>query len=129
MKAITGRDFEGKLATLRGWARYKVANSVYPAIKAEAEGAVEGKLYWELDEHIFDDLDQFEGDKYERIEVDVTLEDGSSEKAYTFAFKQDCLVHLSDEPWNYEDFLNKGLEKYIRWFVEDRKDFDSSGEL
>lgn len=129
MKAVTGLKMEGQAATLAEWARYRVRGSDYPGIQPEQGAQVSGKLYREMDENLIADLDAFEGDKYERVKVTVTLEDGSTEEAYTFAITEDCRGYLSDEPWDFEEFLQSGLEKFIHWFVEDRRDFYDRGEI
>ena len=129
MKAVTGLKIVGQAATLSDWARYRVRGSAYPGIKPEQGGQISGKLYRELDEDLIADLDAFEGDKYERVKVTVTLENGSKEEAYAFAMTEDCRTYLSDEPWDFEEFLQNGLEKFIHWFVEDRRDFYDRGDL
>lgn len=129
MKAVTGRAYEGKEATLHNWARYRVRGSEYPGITKQADAMVTGKLYWDLDEEAVGKLDNFEGEKYERVLVQVTMADGSSEEAFVYAIRNDCRKMLSNDPWDFDRFLQNGLEKFIHWFVEDRRDLFDRGDL
>lgn len=129
MKAVTGQAYEGKEATLINWARFRVRDSEYPGITRQEEAVVSGKLYWGLDEKAMEKLDAFEGDKYERVIVEVTLADGASEEAYTYAIRSDCRKLLSNDPWDFDRFIQNGLEKFIHWFVEDRRDLFDRGDL
>ncbi len=129
MKAVTGQAFSGKEATLNNWARFRVRGSEYPGIIRQEDSMVSGKLYWGLDEPTMEKLDAFEGDKYEQVRVQVTMADGSFEEAYVFAIKEDCKDMLSNDPWDFDRFLQNGLEKFIHWFVEDRRDLFDRGDL
>jgi gamma-glutamylcyclotransferase (GGCT)/AIG2-like uncharacterized protein YtfP len=129
MKAVTGQSFSGKEAVLNNWARFRVRASEYPGIIPRQDALVTGKLYWGLDEKVMDKLDAFEGDKYERVVVQVAMADGSFEEAYAYAIKEDCRDMLSNDPWDFDRFLQNGLEKFINWFVEDRRDLFDRGDL
>jgi gamma-glutamylcyclotransferase (GGCT)/AIG2-like uncharacterized protein YtfP len=129
MKAVTGQALSGKEATLNNWARFRVRSSEYPGIIPQEGTAVSGKLYWGLDGKALEKLDAFEGDKYERVVVQVTMADGSFEEAYTYAIREDCRDLLSNDPWDFDRFLQNGLEKFIHWFVEDRRDLFDRGDL
>ena len=129
MKAVTGRAFSGQEATLNNWARYRVRHSEYPGIVPQIDSMVHGKVYWGLDEDAMKKLDAFEGDKYERVIVQVTLADGTVEEAFTYAICSDCRDMLSTDPWDFDRFLQNGLEKFIHWFVEDRRDLFDRGDL
>jgi gamma-glutamylcyclotransferase (GGCT)/AIG2-like uncharacterized protein YtfP len=129
MKAVTGQAFSGKEATLNNWARFRVRGSEYPGIVRQEDSMVSGKLYWGLDEPTMEKLNAFEGDKYEQVIVQVTMADGSCEEAYVYAIKDDCKDMLSSDPWDFDRFLQNGLEKFINWFVEDRRDLFDRGDL
>ena len=129
MKAVTGQAFSGKEATLYNWARYRVRGSEYPGIIQQPDSVVTGKVYWGPDAVAREKLGQFEGDTYERVLVQVTLADGSLEEAYAYAIREDCQKMLSTDPWDFDRFLQNGLEKFIHWFVEDRRDLFDRGDL
>lgn len=129
MKAVTGQAYEGREAILNNWARYRVRGSEYPGITRQEASAVSGKLYWGLDEQAMEKLDAFEGEKYERVIVQVAIADGTCEEAYVYAIRNDCRKMLSNDPWDFDRFLQYGLEKFIHWFVEDRRDLFDRGDL
>jgi Uncharacterized conserved protein len=129
MKAVTGQSYEGREAVLHHWARYRVRGSEYPGITRQEDSVVPGKLHWGLDEQSIEKLDAFEGDKYERAVVQVTMADGTQEEAYVYVVRNDCRKMLSDDPWDFDRFLQKGLEKFVHWFVEDRRDLFERGDL
>lgn len=129
MKAVTGQTYAGQEAILNNWARFRVRDSEYPGIIPQDNSMVSGKMYWELDERVLEKLDAFEGDKYERVRVQVTMADGTLEEAYTYAIREDCKKLLSADPWDFDRFLQNGLEKFIHWFVEDRRDLFDRGDL
>lgn len=129
MKAVTGRSFSGQEATLNNWARYRVRRSEYPGIIQQEDSTVTGKIYWGLDEEAIAKLDAFEGDKYERVIVQVTMADGTTENAFAYAICSDCKDMLSNDPWDFDRFLQNGLERFVQWFVEDRRDLFDRGDL
>ncbi|MBM9538013.1 gamma-glutamylcyclotransferase family protein [Desulfobulbus alkaliphilus] len=129
MKAVTGQEFSGQEATLNNWARFRVRDSEYPGIIPQQDSLVSGKLYWGLSDEAMKKLDAFEGDKYERVIVQVAKADGSYEDAYVYAIKEDCQQFLSKDPWDFDRFMQNGLEKFIHWFVEDRRDLFDRGDL
>lgn len=111
------------------WARFRVRGSEYPGIIRKEESSVSGKVYWELDEPTMKKLDEFEGENYERIVVQVTMGDGTYMDAWAYVVKDDCRKMLSDDPWDFDRFMQYGLEKFIHWFVEDRRDLFDRGDL
>lgn len=129
MKAVTGQAFSGKEATLHNWARFRVRGSEYPGIIPRQDSIVSGKLYWGLDQRAIEKLDAFEGDKYERVMVQVAMADNSCVEAFAYAIREDCRNMLSNDPWDFDRFLQNGLEKFIHWFVEDRRDLFERGDL
>ena len=54
---------------------------------------------------------------------------GEIVEAYAYAIREDCQKMLSTDPWDFDRFLQNGLEKYIHWFVEDRRDLFDRGDL
>ncbi len=129
MKSVTGHAFSGKEALLPKWERFRVLDSEYPGIIPSENGTVTGKVYWGMDEESVLKLDAFEGDKYERVVVSVTLPDGTAHDAYAYAIKEEYRKLLSDEPWEFDRFLQNGLERFINWFVEDRRDLFDRGDI
>ncbi|MGI6655849.1 MAG: gamma-glutamylcyclotransferase family protein [Desulfobulbus sp.] len=129
MKAVTGRAYTGSEAVLQNWARFRVRDSEYAGIVQRPDSLVIGKLYCNLDAQAMAKLDDFEGEKYERVRVRVTCPDGAVEDAYTYAIRDDFRDLLSDDPWDFDKFIQNGLERFIHWFVEDRRYFFDRGDL
>ena len=129
MKAVTGKEYKGQVATLVDWVRFRVRGSEYPGIIRMDRSSVAGKLYWDLDEHAMEKLDEFEGERYERVIVHVDMSDGDKAEAWAYAIKDDCRDSLSEEPWDFDRFMQYGFEKFIQWFVEDRRDLFDRGDL
>lgn len=129
MKAVTGKAYEGQEATLQNWGRYRVERTEYPGIREENNSSVCGKVYWRIDEEDMEKLDAFEGDKYQRVKVPVVLSDGTVADAWAYAFKEEYAKHLSSDPWDFDRFMQNGLERFINWFVEDRRDLFDRGDI
>ncbi len=129
MKAVTGSAFEGKEAILHGFARYRIDKTDYPAIISEEGAKVNGKMYWDLDDEAIEKLDAFEGEKYDRVPVLVTMTGGEKVNAWAYVIKGEYSKLLSDDPWDFDRFLQNGLERFINWFVEDRRDLFDRGDL
>ncbi len=129
MKAVTGQHFTGKKAKLDNWVRYRVRQSEYPGILPQADAQVPGMVFFAIDPETLSKLDEFEGEKYERVEVDVTLEDGTKQRVQVFAIRREYRHMLSQEPWEFDRFIENGLARFISWFVEDRRDFSDRGDL
>ncbi len=129
MKAVAGKAYDGTEAMLADWARYRVEQTEYPGIRVENGATVSGKLYWGIDEGVLVKFDAFEGDKYRRVIVPITLPDGTIQDAWAYAFKDEYLNLLSTDPWDFDRFMQNGLERFINWFVEDRRDLFDRGDL
>ena len=129
MKSVTGHVFPGKKATLENWVRYRVRQTEYPGIVPQQNASVPGIVFSEIDEETLRKLDLFEGEKYERVPVEIFLEDGSKGTAEVYSIRRDCRDVLSNEAWDFDRFLEDGLRKFISWFVEDRRDLFDRGDL
>ncbi len=129
MKAVTGQNFSGKKARLDNWVRYRVHQSEYPGILPQNNAQVPGVVFFSIDPETLAKLDEFEGEKYERIKVTVTLEDGGTHQVQVFAIRREYRHMLSQDSWDFDRFLEKGLARFISWFVEDRRDFSDRGDL
>lgn len=89
LEAIAGTWCRGKVrGTLhpRGWG----ATLGYPALVLDERGEeVEGYLFSseELADH-WGRLDEFEGEAYERVSTEITLEDGGTVRAHVYVLKE-----------------------------------------
>lgn len=73
----------------------------YPGIVRKQNSKVKGELYL-IDEDLLQILDEFEGEEYNRIEVDVMM-DNSKIRAYTYLWVEDIhnedYVIYDEQPW------------------------------
>ena len=112
MSAVSGYDGPGRPATLHGFRRRRVAGESYPAIVACTDESVSGTLYRGVEAAQCCRLDAFEGEKYRRQRVIVSLPHGPCE-AEAYVFRHGCLPLLSDEPWSLERFTATHLEAFM----------------
>lgn len=107
MTLVTGVNCRSRKATLPGYVRKKIRGEVYPAITLQADGCVEGLIYYNLSSEAFDRLDRFEGPQYVRTRVFIACDDGTSEQALTYVIAVNFAHRLSSEEWNYEIFKQR----------------------
>jgi gamma-glutamylcyclotransferase (GGCT)/AIG2-like uncharacterized protein YtfP len=75
MQVVTGRVFVGEAGLLQGYARYALRGETYPGLVPEAAAATDGVLWYEVDDNGLGQLDEFEGDWYERQSVTAIVGD------------------------------------------------------
>ncbi|MCG8451284.1 MAG: gamma-glutamylcyclotransferase [Pirellulales bacterium] len=113
-KRIHIGEFPAVPATLRGFAIYRVRDAVFPGIvRADDTKQVTGRVYLNLDEDTLFELDAYESDLYERINVTATLEDGTELACYAFVVPDSHRQALTDEPWDATQFEQQELQKYL----------------
>jgi gamma-glutamylcyclotransferase (GGCT)/AIG2-like uncharacterized protein YtfP len=120
MKTVTGETLRGVAGCLPGYARYSVRDTEYPGITASPNHETPGILYSNISEEKFQILDRFEGEYYERQIVKIELSEGSSTNAWAYVFRDEYKYLLSDELWDYEEFLKSGLGSFMEGYVVDR---------
>ncbi len=113
MYRVTGCQPKAKDAVLKNYSRYLVENACYPGIAKKAYGHVSGKLYLEVNQTTFKALDNFEGELYERREVEIVTE-LKILKAQTFVITSEYIGRLSSRPWNPDTFRRKHYDAFIK---------------
>lgn len=108
MASVSGMTLTGIPALLRGYRRYRVYAEVYPGIFPSPRDSVDGLLYEGLTLRAWERLDRFEGEMYERQEVEVELESGRIQTALTYVVRPGFRHRLSDSPWSLDEFLSCG---------------------
>jgi len=96
----------GYPAILSGFIRFKVVGESYPAVVEKELSSVEGLLYRDISESTFALLDQFEGEEYDRVSVDVTIE-GKNESADLYRYKSEFYQKLGSELWDIKLFYSQ----------------------
>jgi hypothetical protein len=83
-RIITGRTFPSWPALLRGFRRGLVAGKPFPSLGRETGGEVYGELLEQVHSPEFDLLDRHEGERWERLRVEVQLGPGHSQPAWVW---------------------------------------------
>lgn len=110
---VTGLSRAGVPASLEGFARHAVRGETYPALLADPDGRVDGRLYADLSDAVLAMLDRFEGPDYRRIQVSVSLtEGGSAVPAFVYLYiKPD---QAQAEHWDVAAFEREGMSRFMR---------------
>ena len=103
-----------KSARIEGYSRRCYSRGTFPGIIAEPKSSVNGKLIeiTEKEEEIFD---LFEGEDYEKIVVDVYVDEGGKERierANLYISSALMLPYLNEEAWNYDNWREKHLKEF-----------------
>ncbi len=113
MRAVTGRDFTAQVARLRGYARFRVKDALYPGIIAQPHASIDGIVYVDLDHATLKRLDAFEGGLYRRIHVRVQTNGGKLVTADTYVVKPSFRCRLTATPWSQEEFKQKDMDAFL----------------
>lgn len=117
MSAVSGAHSRCQPATLEGYARHPVRGETYPGIVAVPACAVAGVLYFGLPAAAWPRLDRFEGEEYERRQVEVALADGRRVPAWTYVFRTACAHRLAEGEWDFARFLRSGKARFMAQFL------------
>lgn len=112
---VVAGTYRSAPAVARGYARYALRGETYPGAIAQADAALPGVVYFDVDAIDLAHLDRFEGDEYRRITVTVELADGSSVPAAMYLYLP--VARLSADPWDPDGF------EMDRFFATYCKDF------
>jgi gamma-glutamylcyclotransferase (GGCT)/AIG2-like uncharacterized protein YtfP len=121
IQAVVGRTPAGKPARLPGYARYRVDGTDYPGIVPLDTGETDGTLYEDITGMELETLDRFEGELYTRRLTRVLLGDGLSADAWAYCIAEGQASRLTGETWSLERFLETGLSRFMRSYIEYRK--------
>ena len=121
MYAVTGRKFRLVDAILRGYARYTVKGESYPGIVPAADAVTEGIIYLDVDELSLKQLDEFEGDLYQRAPIPAETEKGEIFNAESYIIKPRYRNYLSSMEWNIKEFSQNHLEAFLKTYSGFRK--------
>lgn len=93
-------------ARLNGFQRHRVKDMDYPAVIASNDdSSVLGTVVYNVTEREMQYLDVFEGDEYERKEVEIQdLDTGRRVKANVYVWTAG-VEKLDPQEWDFEDFV------------------------
>ena len=113
-RVVRGR-YRSVPAMLPGYARYAVEGETYPGMVQQSDSAVNGVLYFDVDDADLLTLDVFEGSEYRREQVRVSIADDQVEVAQTYLFM--VQERLSDRDWDPQAFR---MESFLSAYCPDR---------
>lgn len=119
VEALVDRRFAMRRAILRGYRRAGIrrpaGDAVGPAIIPEASSQVEGALLEGVDDASQVVLDSFEdvAGEYDRTDVKVVLDDGSTVEAAAYVGTEEIRPLLVEGEWSPEEFRERGLRHYV----------------
>jgi len=114
MLEVSGCNLIQAPGTLRGYRRQVVRDELYPALASDVKGFVEGVVYRDVPDSVWEHLDRFEGEMYSRHSVQVDLKDGTTLQAETYVVKQAFISCLDDDDWDFEAFLRDGKTRFMK---------------
>ena len=115
MRAVSGFSQPGLTAELWGYRCRLVKGEVYPAILPDPGESVSGLLYRGVSAAQLMRLDDFEGDLYRRMQVQVWSSDASYESE-TYVLDSRFASSLSQHRWSLQDFRHNGLKTFIEGY-------------
>ena len=113
MGRVTGSVcHQSQEATLQEYSRRTVCGEVYPAIIKQSGCSVDGIVYFNISLVDIERLDKFEGSLYERIEVEIILNNGERAGSHTYVISTKSAHQLSNDSWCYDNFLAKHKNQF-----------------
>lgn len=114
IEAVCGRGFAGEPARLSGYLCRRMRDAGYPGIRPEPGALTVGLLYSGVDQAAFAQLDRFEGEQYERRQVQVETAAGRPVMAAAYVVSPEHLVDLSGDAWDLDSFREHDLAAFRR---------------
>jgi len=104
-------NYLSQKATLRGYARRSVKGDEYPVI-FQADELVEGVVYYDISEEDRIILDIFEGEYYERKEVELLVKNELI-RACVYVLKEEYFDIIDPKPWSEALFATEGIKRFL----------------
>ena len=104
-------NYLSQKATLRGYARRSVKGDEYPVI-FQADELVEGVVYYDISEEDRIILDIFEGEYYERKEVELLVKNEPI-MASVYVLKEKYFDIIDPKPWSEALFATEGIKRFL----------------
>lgn len=110
---VAGQAFPTRSARLAGFAAWKVRGESYPGLAPAPAHTTTGVVHLGVTAESARRLDEFEGPFYERAEVIVVLDDGSSMPAFAYIVGAPHRTHLEEVLWDAESFRRDHLASFM----------------
>lgn len=121
MELVSGRAHVHAPGRLEGFARYLLVDRVYPGIVPAADGATEGRVYFDVDADGLARLDWYEADEYDREGLVVEIADGRRVEAETYVIAPEHHGIVSRAPWDEARFRAEHLARFLEHVREDMR--------
>src|SRR5690606_12204581 len=112
---VVRSEYRSAPALLPGFARYAVSGETYPGLVRQAGAAVNGVVYFDVDDADLLTLDVFEGSEYRREAVTVSLEADRNLVVETYVFT--ATGRLTNREWDPQAFR---IAHFIDAYCPDR---------
>ena len=112
--ANAARVAEIQPGVLKGWERRAVRGASYPIILPRARGRVHGLLARGLDAQAARRLQAYEGTAYERVTVEIALDDGICRRAFVFAASHRGRLKPAMSAWEYPAWRARHKTGFMR---------------
>ncbi len=116
MFKVAGCQVESSQAVLHNFFRSKMQGREYPGIVEQPKSQVTGVLYGNLSPEALQRLDAFEGQMYQRREVEVMTKERGITMAMTYVIKPRYRDQLTGEAWDFRYFLAFGKKKFEKTY-------------
>lgn len=113
---VMGRALQGEPATLTGYRVGLVARANFPGIVPDATASVPGMLICGITQQELVKLDQYEGELYRRVRVQVVLDQMSSgaqpvaTKCWAYLIACWAQDRVTAKPWTLDWYRQQGIK-------------------
>ena len=112
---VVAGTYPKKSGVVQGFERLKVRNEPYPGL-IRGQDVVEGVVHFDLTAQDVARLDRFEGELYQREEVEVVCEDGERTPALVYVVRDEFKWILAGQ-WSPVEFEQAGLAEFAERYV------------
>ena len=108
---LTGKTFKTTPAVLSGYKKYCVKDFDYPAVIQIDDSITSGMVLENVDDYSLYVISFYEGNEYEKLKVNINLNDESKEVLVFVWVKGQEL--LENKEWDFHHFQKNKLKYYI----------------
>lgn len=108
-------EYQSQVAVLRGYSRYAVKGEDYPAIiPSDVSDQQQGQVYLDISLSDLQRLDEFEGEYYQRLSVELETDAAELIAADAYVLKPEYRHILADNLWDVDAFEHQGLKRFLQ---------------
>lgn len=118
--AVAGCEPVRRSGELHGYRQLRLLEQSQAGLIPFPDSATEGVLYMGVEEAILRRMDEFQGELFQRGEVNIQTDDGEWVEAETHLFRLRERKRLSAKPWDEDEFRKKHLKKALAGLRRER---------